>query len=37
MQAAYFFSYRTGSTMNYFHVIENDILAIIKTLVPKGS
>ena len=31
------FSYRTGSTMQSFHVTENDILAIIKTLDPNEA
>ena len=31
------FSYRTGSRIKSFHVIENDILAIIKTLDPNKA
>ena len=31
------FSYRTGSRIKSFHVTENDILAIIKTLDPNKA
>ena len=31
------FSYRTGSRTNSFHVNENDIVAIIKTLDPNKA
>ena len=38
MQAVYlFFSCRTSSRINSFHVDENDILAIIKTLDPNKA
>ena len=38
MQAVYlFFSCRTSSRINSFHVNENDILAIIKTLDPNKA